>query len=98
MGIRNRESGHGAARGVSANSGPDPELLRRALEELRGGGADPGFTAAEFAEVYGKCIKLSRDALKALIAQGKARASGKREVTRIDGSRGLVPVYVLEDA
>lgn len=54
-----------------------------------------GFTSREFAENTGVCLRVAREKIAALHAQGKVKFMGNRPTTRMDGRANVVPVYAL---
>lgn len=55
--------------------------------------APSGFTAWEFAEARGCSAPKARQEIGLLIRDGKLKFAGNRSVIRIDGRRGVNPVY-----
>ncbi len=69
------------------------ELLAE-LESLDGASPE-GFTAREFAKHYGHTPRWAREKLQLLVSKKKVIHVGHKQVTRIDGVVGRVPVYRL---
>ena len=54
-----------------------------------------GFTTREMAEHYGHTPRWAREKLQLLVSKKKVIHVGHKQVTRIDGVVGRVPVYRL---
>jgi DNA-binding Lrp family transcriptional regulator len=55
-----------------------------------------GYSMREIADNLGISRERARVAVQTLVEAGKAKFVGRRPYTRIDGVRGVVPVYRLQ--
>lgn len=70
------------------------EALEKQLKELNDTQIE-GFSIMEMSSALSKTTNWCRTKLKSLMVAGKAKYTGVRPATRIDGRACLVPVYIL---